>query len=126
MEKFTGKKFRPTGEIITHRNYDTNELESREGFAPTWAYLNYLKKQKVENLKWEISLYKHKLERQEKDYGEVDSIDLGYYQGLLKELEQLTQKSKEPKRYVVNRGNTDKYPPAPTPYLPKPGEKRAQ
>ena len=76
---FQGKKFRPTGELTSYLDNCTNERIYKEDFMPTKSYSNYLEQKYLKELELECKALKHKLDAQLRNYGEIDSIDLGEY-----------------------------------------------
>lgn len=79
LENFVGCKFRPTGETSSYLDNFTNERVYKDDFMPTKSYRNYLNLKYLKELDIECKALKHKLDKQLKDYGEIDPIDLGEY-----------------------------------------------
>ena len=84
-DSFNGTKFRPTGEVTSHLDSVTNERVYKDDFMPTKAYSTYLKLKQLKDLEFECKVLKHKLDRQQQEYNEVDPIDLGEYNYKLRE-----------------------------------------
>lgn len=85
VEKFTGKKFRPTGEVkITYSIY--GEKIAKEVFMPTSSYMRFLHEQEALKQKKELEHLKASLEFQYAKYGEVDPIDLDRFVEMVKRL----------------------------------------
>ena len=76
--------FRPLKDEYTrHINPYTGEVTEKQKFAPTFAYIQYLKlKYEYERMQ-EIEQLRRSLEYQEEHYGEVDEVDLTRYQMML-------------------------------------------
>lgn len=81
---YNGKsKFRPSGEMIRHIDYMSNEVTYKEGFIPTRSYMQYLKLKEEYQRIQEIEQLKRSLEYQKEHYGEVDPVDLTRYQVMI-------------------------------------------
>lgn len=84
MEEYKGKKFRPTGnKIVVGHDWWGNKIVKDE-FRPTWGYMKWLDEKREKEKQKEIMIWRHKLEAQMKEYGEVDQIDLDYFISLCK------------------------------------------
>ena len=85
FESFNGKKFRPTGDKVSHLDYNTNERVYKDEFVMTSSYAKYLKLKQLNDLEFECKVLKHKLEMQQQEYNEIDPIDLDEYHYKLNE-----------------------------------------
>lgn len=122
MEKFEGKKFRPTGkQIITHNTY-SNEIEYKDEFIPTSSYVKFLEQQYLTGLEVEAKRLKTRLDYETKEYGECDQIEFKRYLSLLDKIYSLSNK---PKTHFAKSGKSQpmKFEIVPQPYLPKPSSR---
>lgn len=82
---FIGKKFRSTGELESRLDSYTNERVYYEKLGITKSYKKYLLLKQLAELEFDCKVLKHKIELQQKEYNEIDSIDFSEYQYKLKE-----------------------------------------
>lgn len=86
FEKFNGKKFRATGELVDcGLDKYTNERVYKDEFEMTISYAKHLQLKRLNDLDFECRILKHKLEMQQQEYNEIDPIDLGEYHYKLNE-----------------------------------------
>lgn len=80
---YCGKKFRPTGTETYYTEW--GEKATRTTFGMTRAYVEYCRKRQAEKEHKYLITLKHKLEYQQKHYGEVDPIDKAEYIRLIQQ-----------------------------------------
>ena len=82
--QYNGKKFRPTGnKVAVGRDWWGNKIYKDE-FMPTRGYMQWLAEKREKERQIEIMQWRHKLEAQMAQYGEVDQVDLDYFVSLCK------------------------------------------
>lgn len=85
--EFTGKKWRCTG-TIKERNsavWWTDDYIEKPQFKMTRSYATYLREKRKAEIAHDLDILKHKLEYQQRTYGNVDDIDFQEYVYKLKE-----------------------------------------
>lgn len=80
---YCGKKFYPTGSETYYTEW--GEKAERKTFGLTKSYIEYCREHQAEKERMKRITLKHKLEYQQKHYGEVDPIDLAEYMRLIQQ-----------------------------------------
>lgn len=128
MKPFEGCKFRNTHDLEYYRDYNTNELKCKEKVVATKSYIKYLELAYIESLEKEAKILKYRLDKEFKEFGECDKVDVQRYVGLIQDIHSRQQRLKinpKNKEGVAKSGKLQpmKYAKAPEPYLPKPSYK---
>jgi hypothetical protein len=87
MNEFKGRKYHYKElKVLDYQNWFDDKKQEKKVFTLSWEYQKYLKKKRMKELEDYCVALRHKLEYQEKIYGEVDEFDLMEYQNVLMKL----------------------------------------